>query len=212
VKEKELRERANLGVCTIEMILSQCKEPLLQWDRLQNELVPIEIPSAEAVPEPEQSSMQGKRITAEAVPFCGSPEILNSEQIPFEVSPAELGNAFVVLDVSAEAIRTEDTEKSWPEQLSQHFRTAAFGHDEEGEGSRHENPEPAFFIVTALTGFIPIEYGFLGELLLELLMAWLQSGVGLFDRFLGASEADRYSGYALQQFFRFPARHSANHR
>src|SRR5450759_3983139 len=52
---------------------------------------------------------------------------------PFEMSPAELGPAFVVLQVGSKAVTAENPWKNGPQQVDQHLGTAAGIHREEDE-------------------------------------------------------------------------------
>ena len=162
------------------------------------------------MPEPKKPGMQCQGVTGKAIGHRGSGELLNSEQVSFQVGPAELGNALVVLDIGAEAIGAQDAQKLRPQHLTQHFGTAALGDRKDYEATCHENPEPAFRAITTPASFIPVEDGFVGKLLLEFLMGGLQGRAGLFDRFLGASETDAGAKDGFQQFFHLPSGHAAD--
>ena len=208
--EEEPSQCTDLSVGAVHMAFRQREEFLLQRDRLLDQLVAIEVAVAKSMPEPKKPGMQRQSVTGKAIGDGGPGELLYSKQVSFQVSPTELGDALVVLDVGAEAVGAKDAQELRSQQLIQHFGTAALGNRKEHEAPRDENPEPAFRAVTAPAGFIPVEDGFVSKLLLEILMAGLQGRAGLFDRFLCAAETDRDGKDVLQQFLHLAPGHAAD--
>lgn len=210
VIEKEPCQCTDLSVGAVQVAFRQREELLLQGDRFLDQLIAIEVTAAKSMPEPKKPGMQRQGVTGKAIGHRGSGELLYPEEVSFQVGPAELCNALVVLDVGAEAIGAEDAQELRSQQLTQHFGTAALGDREEYEETCDENPEPAFRAVTAPPSFIAVEDGFVSKLLLEFLMGGLQRRAGLFDCFLGAPETDGGAKHGFQQFFHLPAGHAAH--
>ncbi len=63
---------------------------------------------AETMPQPEQPGMQGQSVAAEAFRVAGLADFQYAEDISFEMSPTELADAFVVLQVSGTAVAAEN--------------------------------------------------------------------------------------------------------
>ena len=208
--EKEPSQCTDFSVGAVQMAFRQREEFLLQWDRLLDQLVAIEVAVAKSMPEPKEPGMQRQSVTGKAIRDRGPGELLYSKQVSFQVGPTKLGDALVVLDIGAEAVGAKDAQELRSQQLIQHFRTAALGNRKEYEATRNQNPEPAFRTGTTPASFIPVEDGFVSKLLLEFLMTSLQGRAGLFDRFLCAAETDRDGKYILQQFLHLSPGHAAD--
>ncbi len=97
--------------------------------------------------------MQGQSITAEALRVGGLADFLYTQDIAFEMSPAELALALVVFQVTGTAVATEDSGEYFTQQLNQHFWLRREGYFIEDEVRRHQSPEPAFFSAGPVSGF-----------------------------------------------------------
>jgi hypothetical protein len=87
-----------------QLIFSQRKEFLPRWDRFLGERGMIEVAFAKSMPEPKEPRMQRQGIAGEVIRDRSSGELLYSKQVSFQVSPSELSDTLVVLDIGAEAI------------------------------------------------------------------------------------------------------------
>jgi len=68
--------------------------------------------------------MQRQSVSKE--PFCSSVlgEIQNAEDVPFQMHPAELRPALVILQVAAEPVAAQDSLKHRSQHPNQQFRSA----------------------------------------------------------------------------------------
>jgi hypothetical protein len=85
------------------------------------------------VPEAEQARNQRQGVAAKPFGIGRTGKLLDTQQISFEMSPAELGPAFVVLQVGSKAVTAENPWKNGLQQVDQHLGTAAGSHREEDE-------------------------------------------------------------------------------
>ncbi len=88
--------------------------------------------------------MQGQSITAEALRVGGLADVLYTQDIAFEMSPAELALALVVFQVTGTAVATEDSGEYFTQQLNQHFGSAREGYFIEDEVRRHQSQASVF--------------------------------------------------------------------
>lgn len=91
--EKEPSQCTDFSVGAVQMAFRQREEFLLQWDRLLDQLVAIEVAVAKSMPEPKEPGMQRQSVTGKAIRDRGPGELLYSKQVSFQVGPTKLGDA-----------------------------------------------------------------------------------------------------------------------
>jgi len=125
------------------MPLRQRGKPFLNRERSFEQLVSIDLSAAEFVPEPEESGMLGQPIAAESLHRARLGELHDSQQIAFQVSPAEWPLAGVVLQVCAEAIAAQDASEHGSQQAGQYFAAAGGRHRIDHVPRGHKGPQEA---------------------------------------------------------------------
>lgn len=117
-------EIADLAVGAVEMALGQIENPFLDGERAQQQLRAVDLAAAELVPEPEEPGMLGQGVAAELLHGAAFGELDDPQQIPFQMSPAELRCARVILQIGAEAVAAQDALEDRAQQADQHFTAA----------------------------------------------------------------------------------------
>src|SRR5260370_2511016 len=91
--------------------------------------------------------MLGQRIAAEPLYRARLGELHDPQQIAFQVSPAELRFAGVILQVRAETIAAQDALEHGSEQACQYFATAGGRHRIDYVPRGHKSPQEALSAV-----------------------------------------------------------------
>ena len=203
VKEEESCQCTYSGVLAVEVSPAQRKELFLDRHRLANKLVPVDRAAAIVVPKSKQPGMKSQSVPCEAVRVGSLAQLLDAQEVSLQVRPAELSDSLVVLDVGAEAVTAQDAGKHRPQNLLKDLRATAFRDYEEGEGSRHQHPKPAFLPVLAPARLVPVEDRFMRKPLFEFFTRGLQGLAGFLDVPLRAAESDRSAQSAFEQLFDF---------
>ena len=126
--EQGHREIRDLAMGTVQVPLGQGQKPFLDLNGTIQQLLPVDQAPAELMPEPEKPGMLGQRVPAKLLHDAALGKLRNSQQIAFEMRPAELGRARVILQVRAETVAAQDTLEDGAEQTDQHFAAAGCSH------------------------------------------------------------------------------------
>src|ERR1022692_1163755 len=111
--------------------------------------------------------MQGQSVAAEAFRVGCLADFLYTQDIAFEVSPAKLALALVVLQVTGTAVAAKDPGEYLTQQLDQHFGPAREGNLIEDEVRRHQSPDPALVSAGSIAGFVAVDHRFMSQLLFQ---------------------------------------------
>src|SRR5271169_3620831 len=101
--------------------------------------------------------MQSQSISAETFRVGCLADFLYTQDIAFEVRPAELALALVVFQVTGTAVAAKDSGEYFNEQLDQHFGSAREGDLIEDEVRRHQSPEPALFSAGPVSRLVAVD-------------------------------------------------------
>src|ERR1700683_1076738 len=86
---------AHFFVVTVQVLLGERQPALLPRNRAEDQLVAIDRAALELAPEAEQTGIQGQRVTAKSLRVGGLGEVLNSQNVAFQMRPAQLRQPFV---------------------------------------------------------------------------------------------------------------------
>src|ERR1700684_2257534 len=136
--------------------------------------------------------MQGQSITAEAFRVGGLADLLCTQDIAFEMSPAELALALVVFQITGTAVAAEDSAVHFTQQLNQHLGAAGEGYLIEDEVRRHQSPEPAFFSAGPVSGFVAVDDRLVGQLLFQFRTGLSHCLAGFLPTVLNAAQTEWY--------------------
>ena len=120
----------NVLVAAVEMGERQSKKLLLQWNRFQDQLFSRDRPiadagsAAKAVPQAEKTPMQCEKIAAESSCLGCFRNLQHTQDVAFEMCPAELARSGMVFQISGTAVAAQDARECRSEQLHQHFGSA----------------------------------------------------------------------------------------
>src|SRR5580658_5821242 len=156
--------------------------------------------------------MQGQSITTEAFSVGGLADFLNTQDIAFEMSPAELALALMVFQVTGTAVAAEDSGEYFTRQLDQHFGSARECNLIKDEIRRHQSPEPAFFSAGPVAGFVAVDNWLMAQLPLQFRAGFGHRLAGFLPTVLNAAQTEWYRQNLFQQLPHHAARHTANHR
>jgi hypothetical protein len=131
------------------------------------------------------------------------------QQVAFEMSPAELRVAGVILPVGAETVAAQDTLEYGSQQAGQDCTAARGRHRIDHVPRRHKAHQEEFGGVGPPTRLITVQ----GKLIFQMLFQFPAGGrhglVGFLPALLRASQTDVDSPNLPQQGFHHPARHAA---
>ena len=113
--------------------------------------------SPEPVPQPEKARMQCQRVPAEPFGVGALRYLLRSQDITFEVRPAELGRTLVILRIARTPVAAQDPCENFAEQLHQYVGSARCRYVIEQEGGGHQSPQPALFSIGSITCLIAVD-------------------------------------------------------
>src|SRR5258708_19612660 len=85
--------------------------------------------------------MLRQRVAAESLHLAALSEFHHSQQIPFQVRPAELGFALVIFQIGAEAVAAQDAPEHGSQQTDQHRATAGCPHRVDYVTASHNAPQ-----------------------------------------------------------------------
>src|ERR1035437_3211077 len=137
--------------------------------------------------------MQGQSVAAEALRVGCLADFLYAQDIAFEVSPAKLALALVVLQVTGTTVAAKDSGEYFTQQLNQHFGSAREGYFVENEVRRHQSPEPAFISAGAIASFVAVDHRLMGQLPFQFRAGFGDRFAGFFPGFLNAAQTERYA-------------------
>src|SRR6202050_459126 len=144
--------------------------------------------------------MQGQSVAAEAFRVGCLADFLNAEDIAFEVSPAKLTLALVVLQVTGTAVAAKDSGEYFAEQLNEHFGPARESDLIEDEVCRHQSPEPPLFSAGPISRLVAVDNRLVGQLSLQFRTGLGHRVAGLFPTVLNAAQTERYGQNLFQKF------------
>src|ERR1700733_1632487 len=156
--------------------------------------------------------MQGQSITAKSFRIGGLADFLYTQDITFEMRPAELALALVVFQVTGTAVAAEDSGEYFTQQLNQHFGSARERDFVKDEVRRHQSPEPAFFSAGPVSGFIAVDDRLVGQLLFQFRTGLGHCLAGFLPTVLNAAQTEWYCQNLFQQLPHHAPRHAADHR
>jgi len=100
--------------------------------------------------------MQGQSVAAEAFRVGCLADFLYAQDVAFQVNPAKLTFAPVVLQVTGTTVAGKDSREHFTEQLNQHFGPAREGYLIEDDVRCHQSPEPALIAAGAIASFVAV--------------------------------------------------------
>src|SRR5580704_6382601 len=156
--------------------------------------------------------MQGQSIAAEAFRVGGLADFLYTQDIAFEMRPAELALALVVFQVTGTAVATEDSGEYFTQQPNQHFGSARERDLIKDEVCRHQSPEPALFSAGPVSRLVAVDNRFMGQLPLQFRAGLGHRLAGFLPTVLNAAQTEWYRQNLFQQLPHHAPRHAANHR
>src|SRR5450631_2604515 len=156
--------------------------------------------------------MQGQSITTEAFRVGGLADFLDTQDIAFEMRPAELALALVVFQVTGAPVAAEDSGEYVTQQLDQYFGSACDCDFIKDEVRRHQSPEPALFSAGPVSGFIAVDDRLVGQLPFQFRTGLSRCLTGFLPTVLNAAQAEWYGQNLFQQLSYHAPRHAANHR
>jgi hypothetical protein len=135
--------------------------------------------------------MQGQSVAAEAFRVGGLADFQYAQDVSFEMSPTELTDAFVVLQISGATVAAKDAGVYFAQQLHQHLGSARSGDPVKDEVRRNQSPKPALFAAGPVSGFVAVDDRLVGQLPLQ-----FRTGIGhrfadLFPTVLNAPQTER---------------------
>ena len=135
--------------------------------------------------------MQGQGIAAEAFRVGCLADFLYTQDIAFEMRPAELALALVVLQVTGTAVAAKDSGEYFTEQLNEHLGPARESDLIEDEVGRHQSPEPAFFSARPVSRLVAVDNRFMRQLPLPFRAGLGDRFAGFFPRVLNTAQTER---------------------
>src|SRR5580658_11101137 len=156
--------------------------------------------------------MLGQRVAAELLHHAALGEFHNPQQVAFQMSPAELRLAGVILQVGAETVAAQDTLEHGSQQAGQDCAAARGRHRIDYEPRRYKGPQEAFSAVGPPTRLINVQDGLIFQLLFQFLAGGSHRLAGFLPALLRASQTDVDSQNLPQQGFHHPTRHAADYR
>src|SRR5712692_850460 len=212
VLEKSRGKIADLAVGTVQIPLGQSENPFLDRDRTQQQLLPIHLAAAKLVPEPEESGVLSQSVAAESLHRTALGELHNPQQVAFQVSPAELRMAGVILQVRTETVAAQHTPENGSQQSHQHFAAAGGSHCVDHVPHRDKSPQEALVAVGPPARLIDVQHRFILQLPFQFLAPSSHRLAGFFPTFLRAPQTHLDSQHLRQQRQHHPARHATYHR
>ena len=107
------------------------------------------------------SGLLGQRIAAKSLYRTALGELHNPQQISFQVRPAELRWAGVILQVRAETVAAQHALEDGSQQTDQHCAAAGGCHRVDHVPCRHESPQEAFSPIGPPARLIHVQYRFM---------------------------------------------------
>ena len=156
--------------------------------------------------------MQGQSITTEAFRVGGLADFLYTQDIAFEMRPAELAFALVVFQVTGAPVAAEDSGEYVTQQVDQYFGSACDSDSIKDEVRRHQSPEPALFSAGPVSGFIAVDDRLMGQLPFQFRTGLSHCLAGFLPTVLNAAQTEWYCQNLFQQLSHHAPRHAANHR
>ncbi len=205
-------EIADFAVGAVQMPLSQGENPFLDGERAQQQLGPVDLAAAELVPEPEEPGMLGQGVAAEPLHGTAFGELGDPQQIAFQMSPAELRCARMILQIRAETVAAEDALEDSAQQTGQHFAAARGGHRIDPVARRHESPQETLAAVGPPARLIDVQHRFILQAPFQFLARGGDRLAGFFPTLLRAAQTDLDPQNLPQQRFHHPPWHPADHR
>src|SRR3984957_11764935 len=101
--------------------------------------------------------MQGQSITTEAFRVGGLADFLYTQDIAFEMRPAELAFALVVFQVTGAPVAAEDSGEYVTQHVDQYFGSAYHSDTIKDDARRRQSPGPAPISARRVAGFIVVD-------------------------------------------------------
>src|SRR5271166_2942363 len=155
--------------------------------------------------------MQGQSIAAEAFRVRCLADFLYAQDIAFEMRPAELAVALVVLQVTGTPVAAKDSGEYFTEQLNQHFGPARESDLIEDEVRRHQSPEPPLFSAGPVSRFVAVDNRLAGQLPLQFRAGLGHRVAGFFPTILDATQTERYGQDLFHKLPHHAPRQAAYH-
>src|SRR5215475_10738401 len=111
----------------LQMAHAQIKEPFFNGNGAFAQLLAIDETATELVPESKEPGMLGESVPAELLHDAVLAQIQHAQESAFQVRPAKLGFAGVILKIGAKTITAQDSLECRPQHTNQNF-TAAVSH------------------------------------------------------------------------------------
>ena len=179
--EHRCRQYPHFLVLTVEVLPAELEKALLQRNRFPDQLGPVQFIAPKPMPQPKQLRRLRQRVAAEPFGVGRAAKFLNSQQIPLQMSPTELGVTLVILQVCPESVTAQNPRKHGAQQMDEDGGTARGGHREEDEGTGHQRPQPPSFPHAAPAGFIAVQHRLARQLPLQLLAGLRQRLAGFLN-------------------------------
>jgi hypothetical protein len=156
--------------------------------------------------------MQRQSITAEAFRVGGLADFLYTQDVAFEMRPAELTLALVVFQITGTSVAAEDSGEYFTRQLNQQLGSTRERDLIEDEVCRHQSPEPALFSAGPVSGFVAADDRLVRQLLFQFRTGLGHRLAGFLPAVLNAAQTEWYGQNLFQQLPHHAPRHTAKHR
>src|SRR3974390_1977600 len=156
--------------------------------------------------------MLGQRIATESFHRAGLGEFQHAQEIPFQVRPAELSFALVILQIGAEPITAQDSLEHGSQQAGQNPAAAGDRYCVDHVPRRHKGPQETLSAAGPPARLIGVQHWLIRQLLFQFLTRGGYGCTGFFPALLRTSQADLDSQNLRQQRFHPAPGQATDHR